>query len=220
MILGSQEITIKKQTLSLLPQKALYWKEQNILVVSDIHFGKSGHFRKHGIAVPDTVNTTNIQKLEELVQHISPKKILFLGDLFHSEINAEVEQFKEWRMAHADIEMILTIGNHDILTRFEFEKMKLVCVNQYELEPFVFMHDESESKNSSRYPITGHIHPAVKLTVGGRQRIYVPCFYFGKSHGMLPAFGVFTGSYLINPAQNDLVYAVVEEKITNVSTLI
>lgn len=220
MIQGSQEITLKEQTLILLPQKALYWREQNILVVSDIHFGKSGHFRKHGIAVPDAVNMTNIQKLEELATHLSPQKILFLGDLFHSELNKEVKQFKNWRRSHADIEMILTIGNHDILTRFEFEKMELICVNQYELEPFVFMHDESDSENSGSYSITGHVHPAVKLPASGRQRIYVPCFYFGNSHGMLPAFGTFTGTYLINPAQNDLVYAVVDDKIVDVSTLI
>lgn len=220
MILGSQEITIKDQTLILLPQKALYWKEQNILVISDVHFGKSGHFRKHGIAVPDTVNKTNIKRLEELVEYILPQKILFLGDLFHSEINAEVELFKSWRKSHSGIEMILTIGNHDILTRFEFEKMGLECVNQYEMEPFVFMHDESGSEIPSHYPVTGHIHPAVKLAAKGRQRVYIPCFFFGESHCMLPAFGTFTGSYRIKPAQNDLVYAVVEKGIVNISSLI
>lgn len=220
MIPGSQEITLKEQTFILLPQKALYWKEQNILVVSDVHFGKSGHFRKHGIAVPDEVNKTNIQKLEELIDLISPQKIFFLGDLFHSEMNAEAKKFKDWRRAHSDIAMILTIGNHDILTRFEFEKMGLECVNQYEIDPFIFMHDESDSISSVYYPITGHLHPAVKVSLKGRQRLYVPCFYFGKTHCMLPAFGIFTGNYRIKPAQNDFVYGVVEKEIVDISSLI
>ncbi|HBQ58240.1 MAG TPA: metallophosphoesterase, partial [Balneolaceae bacterium] len=129
MISGSHQINLKEQTLTLLPDKALYWKEKNILVVSDVHLGKSGHFRKHGIAVPGAVNEVNIQKLEELVELISPVKIVFLGDLFHSEMNEEVDKFKDWRKSHSHIEMILTIGNHDILTRFEFEKMGLECVN-------------------------------------------------------------------------------------------
>ena len=220
MMQGSQQITLKDQSLILLPQKALYWEERKILVVSDVHFGKSGHFRKHGIAVPVDVNKTNIQKLEELVKHFSPQKILFLGDLFHSEMNAEVEQFKRFRKAHSNMEMILTIGNHDILTRFEFEKMRLEYVNQYELEPFVFMHDETDSTNSDYYPVTGHVHPAVKLSAKGRQQMHVPCFYFGKSHCMLPAFGTFTGSFRIEPAQNDFVYGVVEESVIDISALI
>jgi hypothetical protein len=44
--------------------------------------------------------------------------------------------------------------------------------------------------------------------------------YFEESHGKLPAFGTFIGSYRIQPAQNDLVYAVVEEEIVGISTLI
>ena len=220
MISGSHQINLKEQTLTLLPDKALYWKEKNILVVSDVHLGKSGHFRKHGIAVPGAVNEVNIQKLEELVELISPVKIVFLGDLFHSEMNEEVDKFKDWRKSHSHIEMILTIGNHDILTRFEFEKMGLECVNQFEMDPFIFMHDESESTDSEFYPITGHIHPAVKLSTKGRQKMHVPCFYFGQSHGMLPAFGTFTGNFRITPTQNDLVYGVVDKEIIDISTLI
>lgn len=220
MIQGSQQIILKGQSLLLLPQKALYWEEQKILVVSDVHFGKSGHFRKHGIAVPDAVNKTNIQKLEELLSYLTPQKIIFLGDLFHSEMNAQTERFKEFRIAHSNIEMVLTIGNHDILTRFEFERMGLECVNMYEMDPFVFMHDETNSTNSYQYPITGHVHPAVKLSAKGRQRLHVPCFYFGSTHCMLPAFGTFTGNFRINPTENDLVYGVVEESVIDITSLI
>lgn len=83
-----------------------------------------------------------------------------------------------------------------------------------------FMHDESDSADSNHYPITGHIHPAVKLSARGRQRVYVPCFYFGESHCILPAFGTFTGSYCIKPAQNNMVYGIVEKEIVDISTLI
>jgi DNA ligase-associated metallophosphoesterase len=220
MIISYLNITFKKQTLVLFPQKALFWKERDLLVVSDVHFGKSGHFRKHGIAIPESVNKSNIQRLEGLLKKTKPSSILFLGDLFHSEMNAETETFKQWRKSHSDIEMILTIGNHDILTRFEFEKMGLECTNQYELEPFIFMHDESEATESSYYPITGHIHPAIKLSAKGRQNVYVPCFYFGLNHCMLPAFGTFTGNYRIKPTQNDLVYGVVDDNVMDLSSLI
>ncbi|MCP9292362.1 ligase-associated DNA damage response endonuclease PdeM [Gracilimonas sediminicola] len=214
---NAQQFKLKNQTLKLLPQKALFWKDQKMLVVSDVHLGKSGHFRKHGIAVPNSVNESNITRLNELVEKTQPEKILFLGDLFHSESNNEIEQFKEWRQAHAATEMILTIGNHDLLTGFEYEKMGLNCVNQFHATPFTFLHDESENRGSNSYCISGHIHPAVKLKGKGRQQLYVPCFYFGKQAALLPAFGSFTGSYRINPAQNESVFAIVEQEIIQIS---
>jgi DNA ligase-associated metallophosphoesterase len=189
-----------------------------MLIISDVHFGKSGHFRKHGIAVPNSVNDSNISRLDDLVKTIEPEKVLFLGDLFHSETNDEVDQFKEWRQTFASTEMILTIGNHDLLTSFEYEKMGLNCVNKFEAGPFIFMHDESDKQASEYYPISGHIHPAIKLQGKGRQRLYMPCFYFGTNSALLPAFGSFTGSYRIKPAQNESVYAIVEEEVIQLAT--
>ena len=210
---NAQTFQLKEQTLELYPHKALLWREQKILVVSDVHFGKSGHFRKHGIAVPNTVNSSNFTRLEELLEITNPQKILFLGDLFHSESNKEVEEFKQWRQRHASTEMILTIGNHDLLTGFEYEKMGLHCVNQFEVFPFVFLHDESDIQDSDSYSISGHIHPAVKFKGKGRQQLYLPCFYFGSNSALLPAFGSFTGTHRIKATQNESVFAVVEQKV-------
>ncbi len=39
------------QDLILLPQKAIYWKQQKALIAADVDLGKVGHFRKAGIAV-------------------------------------------------------------------------------------------------------------------------------------------------------------------------
>ena len=213
----SQTFSLRNQTLKLLPEKAMLWKEKKVLVVSDVHFGKSGHFRKHGIAVPNTVNKSNISRLDELMSETKPEKVVFLGDLFHSESNKEIEEFKEWRQTHASTEMILTIGNHDLLTGFEYKKMGLNCVNQFIIPPFTFLHDESKHTDSRYYSISGHIHPAIKLKGKGRQRLYMPCFYFGENAALLPAFGSFTGSYRISPAQNESVFAIVEQEVIQIS---
>ena len=217
---NSKEFTIQDQKLYLLPQKAVLWKDKRVLIISDLHLGKSGHFRKHGIAVPENVNQSNIERLDDLMMKYHPEKLVFLGDLFHSKRNNEVEQFEDWRKSHASTEMILTIGNHDLLTQFEFEKMGLTCVNQYQAGPFLFLHDDALNDDSSFYSISGHIHPAVKLKAKGRQNIYTPCFYFGKGRALLPAFGAFTGNYRIKPAQNDSVFAVVEQKVIDISSII
>lgn len=217
---GSLEISIMDQDLVLLPEKALYWQDHKTLIVSDLHLGKSGHFRKHGIAVPESVNTSNIQKLNKLLKQLKPSKIIFLGDLFHSRYNAEFQAFKNWRRSHTEIEMILTLGNHDIISRHEFEKIGLECVNTYQTGPFTFMHDEQDAADQKIFSVSGHIHPAVKLKTKGRQSLITPCYFVGESKILLPAFGTFTGTFLVKPTQNDMVYAIVDHEVINISTLI
>lgn len=203
------------QTLTLLPEKALFWVEQNMLIVSDVHAGKSGHFRKNGIAVPEAVNQMNLNRLDKLIQQTETDRILYLGDLFHSETNEEVSDFIRWRVHHSDIEMILTLGNHDVLQEHDYEGMQVKCVDSWTIGPFIFLHDpEDRDKHpSSLYPIAGHIHPSVRLTGKGRQKIQVPCFYFGQEYGLLPAFGTFTGNYPIKIARNEHIFALIEDQI-------
>ncbi|MFP8487673.1 ligase-associated DNA damage response endonuclease PdeM [Gracilimonas sp. Q87] len=217
---GSLKITVMEHNWMLLPEKALFWRDQNTLVVSDLHLGKSGHFRKHGIAIPQSVNTSNIQKLNKLIRQLKPARIIFLGDLFHSQYNAEFEDFKDWRKANAEIEMILTLGNHDIISQHEFEKTGLECVNTYKVGPFTFMHDEQDAADKGSFSVSGHIHPAVKLKTKGRQSIYTPCYFVGESKILLPAFGTFTGTFLVKPSQNEMIYAIVDQEVINISTII
>lgn len=46
IIAESARINIKDQNLLLLPEKALFWEEEKGLIISDVHLGKAGHFRK------------------------------------------------------------------------------------------------------------------------------------------------------------------------------
>lgn len=206
------------QELILTPEKALFWAENNTLVLSDVHLGKSGHFRKAGIAVPTNVNENNLERLNTLIAHFSPNRILFLGDLFHSDKNSEWESFRKWRNRNLHIEMHLTIGNHDFHSVKEYESIGLICSHCIEFIPFLFLHDFSEiNEINDSYPISGHVHPSVKLIGKGRQSIRVPCFYFGNEYALLPAFGSFTGTYTIKPKTEELVFGVVNDQIIDIS---
>ncbi len=78
-------------------QKCLYWEEEKALILSDLHLGKSGHFRKNGIAVPQHVFKEDMQRLFSLIQFYSPQKVIIAGDLFHSRSNKEHDFFVRWR---------------------------------------------------------------------------------------------------------------------------
>ena len=58
---------IHRQNLWLSPQRSIFWEEEKALIVSDLHFGKTGHFRKSGIAVPQSVYEEDLQRLVDLL---------------------------------------------------------------------------------------------------------------------------------------------------------
>ncbi|MFV1885428.1 MAG: ligase-associated DNA damage response endonuclease PdeM [Balneola sp.] len=211
-------INFMGQNLILSLEKAIYWKEREALILSDLHLGKAGHFRKSGIAIPKTVDDVNLYRLDALVKKFAPKIILFLGDLFHSHKNTEWKTFVEWRQKHQQIEMHLAIGNHDFYSPHEYHEIGLTTSSLIEAPPFLLLHDEMEAGiEIDAYPISGHIHPSVRLVGKGRQVKKIPCFYFGKSGALLPAFGNFTGTHTIKPEANELVFGIVEDQITMIS---
>ena len=58
----------------------MYWERENTLILSDIHIGKTAHFRKHGIPMPDDVLQNDLKRLKQLIQHFKAKTLLVVGD--------------------------------------------------------------------------------------------------------------------------------------------
>src|SRR5688572_22324319 len=109
------EIEIRGNTFTLLPQKAILWKNKSTLLISDMHLGKVTHFRNSGIAIPTKALINNFHRLDELIQSHNIGRIILLGDLFHSVYNQEWKQFVNWRNRNSQLEIIMVLGNHDIL---------------------------------------------------------------------------------------------------------
>ena len=55
---------------------------------------------------------------------------------------------------------------------------------------------------SSTFNICGHIHPAFKIRGKARQSIKLPCYYLTLNQLILPSFGQFTGSHIIDLKSN------------------
>jgi len=215
---GTANITIRNQQLALLPQKALFWIEKKYLILSDLHLGKTGHFRKSGIAAPGKANLKNIERLSSLVNDIQPKKILFLGDLFHSSANREWFQFEEWRKTFPELSILLVTGNHDQLHSSFYQSADIEVIDRLELENFLFVHDASGlQKSSDTTIISGHIHPGVKLKGKGKQKLRLPCYSISDHQIILPAFGEFTGLHIIQPDENRKIFLIVENSVIDLN---
>ncbi len=207
-----QSLQILGQSFQLLPEKAIFWEQQKTLLIADTHFGKIMHFRKAGIAVPDAPAFQNLKRLERLLRAQVPETVIFLGDLFHSELNTEWLAFKEIIKKFPEVNFELVTGNHDILHELSYANGRFTVYDQpLESGPFVFSHEPME--HPTLYNLCGHIHPGVRMVGSGRQSLRLPCFYFGEKGGILPAFGEFTGLYLLQPKKKDSVFVIVENRV-------
>ena len=207
------DIEILDEQFVLYPQKAILWKAQRSLLVSDLHLGKINHFRKAGIPVPSKANDHNLEVLIDLVRLSKPERVLCLGDLFHSHYNAEWEVFGEVVRHFSDISFELVQGNHDIMGRYQYSRKGIHVHDSLTIGKFLLTHHPLESVPQGMYNIAGHIHPGVALRGRGRQAMTLPCFFFGERQALLPAFGKFTGLARIAPKKQDKVYIVAEDQV-------
>ncbi|MGN6395566.1 MAG: ligase-associated DNA damage response endonuclease PdeM [Mucilaginibacter sp.] len=220
MIMGSgKSFNLLNQDLLLLPQRAVYWKQENALIAADVHLGKVGHFRKAGIAVPRDMEQNELAVLSDLIFEHKPEKLILLGDFFHSDMNADWGWFILWRSQFPKLEIILIRGNHDIIDDSHYLQLNIRLHEQLLIGPFLMLHHpltDSKLKDTEGYVFCGHIHPGVRLIGRGRQSITLPCFAFGQKQVVLPSFGKFTGKVAIRSSKSDKIFAIAKDKVLTI----
>ncbi|MBX2945698.1 MAG: ligase-associated DNA damage response endonuclease PdeM [Cyclobacteriaceae bacterium] len=211
------DITIFNETFELLPQRAVWWKKHNMILLADMHLGKVNHFRKAGIPVPVKANEKNWEVLIDLVQTLKPQRVVCIGDLFHSHYNYDWELVGEFTRAFHHVSFELVTGNHDVLTHQQYNRCNIVLHGEgLRVDRFLFSHFPLAEPLPGVYVISGHIHPGVQLLGRGKQRIMLPCYYFGEHQGYLPAFGMFTGLSRIQPKMEDRIFAIADNTVIKI----
>jgi DNA ligase-associated metallophosphoesterase len=214
-----QEVDIAGERLLLHPQKVLVWPREKTILIADIHFGKAAAFRAQGIPLPPGSTSNALARLDALIAETGALRIVFLGDFLHNR-DARAAQtfarFAEWRGAHASLDITLVRGNHDARAGDPPPAWQIHCVDEGEvLGPFVLAHYPEPDPRG--YVLAGHIHPAVRLHGRANDSLRLPCFWFGKDVGVLPSFGEFTGSYVVQPKVEDQVFVVAEGRVLAVN---
>jgi DNA ligase-associated metallophosphoesterase len=210
--------TINKNDFLLNSNRTIFWEQEKILILSDLHLGKTGHFRKSGIAVPAAVMKEDMQRFIAAIQFFKPLQVVIVGDLFHSVANKEHELFLKWRNDLPHIPILLVKGNHDIVPDAWYKKAGIETIDMiWRKNNFLFVHEiedaREENVSEHDYFFSGHIHPAISIKGLGKQSLRFPCFYFTDNYAVLPAFGKFTGTYLLEPAKKDTTFVIVEDSV-------
>ena len=210
-------VEIHHEALELSPTGALYWPAKKALFIADAHIGKVMHFRKNGIALPTEVRFSFYEKIAQLLTQFEVATLYFLGDLFHSDHNSEWADFCKWTNQQP-FKKVLIEGNHDILPKTRFEQAGLEVYTTLDLAPFYLSHHPIEA-TAPKINLCGHLHPGVRLKGLGGQYLKAPCFYKKPHQLILPAFGGFTGMYLIKPTAEDQVYVLGESAVIAVNKM-
>lgn len=210
---------IRNNTFWVSPERCLLWEEENTLIVADLHLGKSGHFRKSGIGIPQSIYKADLQRLMAQLYLYKVDRLIIAGDLTHSTANKELDLFLKWRKDFSLLHIDLVKGNHDILADSWYEEAAIkVSTWKMKTGPFIFLHDLKAEKDLTEeerglYRFTGHLHPAINVKGKGKQSLKFPCFYFTKEYCILPAFSRFTAGFKVNPKKDETVFAIVEDGI-------
>lgn len=205
-------INLQGEELILLPGKALYWPKEKTLIAADLHWGKTAHFRKNGIAIPINAQHADESRLSTLVTHHAAERLIIAGDMFHSRENNQVTIFSHWRLAHNELTIDLVLGNHDKLAKDIYTGNNMTVHEEVlDVGPFLISHDILE--DADKFYIHGHIHPRFAASGKGRGSIRLACFCMNKQRMILPSFGSFTGGSNVSEKEFDHIYLIAEDEV-------
>lgn len=214
----AKKITLNTIELFLMPQKCVFIPQYQLLVISDWHLGKLSHFRKEGLFIPQNKVQLELEQLGELLQELPVRKVVFLGDLFHSDFNHDWDAFISYISTFPHVEFVLTKGNHDILPDFIWKQNTIIKQQEYVLlaEGLLLSHEPLPDLPAYMYNMVGHIHPGCVMETKGRQRFRLPCYYLRDSVLTLPAFGKYTGLHIVSKDDNAQIFAIVNDVVLEI----
>ncbi len=223
------------ESLTLLPERVVWWPARGTVIVADLHLGKPAAFRAGGVPVPESVTDFDLDRLSGVLERRGAERLVVLGDLFHAPTGLTPETLDRvalWRERHADLRVVLVRGNHDrgwpaaprrgpvaerrptqagpVVERRPTLGIEVLDPPLVE-PPFAFAH-EPEARDGL-HAMAGHLHPCVRLVGPAGSTLRAPCFWFSSRTCVLPAFGTFTGCARVRPAPGDRVFLVGPDRV-------
>jgi DNA ligase-associated metallophosphoesterase len=199
---SSLEIVFAGQRLVLDAELALYWPDQQALIVSDLHLEKATFLTQFGspLAPYDTLDT--LSRLEKLVARYRPKTLILLGDSFHDRRaweRLESSARAHWQTICGSVETChLVEGNHDVDLNHD---LSTPFIDEVAIAGIIFRHEPGDGPLAQ---VIGHFHPKLRTSLRGH-RLTGKCFAVNDKMLIMPAFGTFTGGLNISdPVFSDL----------------
>ncbi|HVJ40976.1 MAG TPA: ligase-associated DNA damage response endonuclease PdeM [Dongiaceae bacterium] len=200
------EVLFGDALLHLDPSGAIYWPEQQLLAVADLHFEKGSSFAAsaHRMLPPhDTTQT--LADLGRAIDLYRPRRVICLGDSFHDRAAAtrlSLGDLAEVQRLAANRDWVWIAGNHDPVLP---DIVGGIAASSITVAGLTFRHDAADDGDPSPGNIVfGHFHPVALVSLAGRL-LRRRCFLLGSQRLLMPAFGAYAGGLnILHPAICDL----------------
>jgi uncharacterized protein len=172
------------------PAGALYWPDEALLAVADLHLEKGSSFAARGVLLPPYDTAATLAQLVRLIARYAPRVVVALGDSFHDGGGPAriVEGDRAaLRALQRGRDWVWIAGNHDPEPADgiggSFAQMLAVG-------PIVFRHMPQAGESAGE--IAGHLHPLARVARRGRTTSR-RCFAGDGRRLVMPALGAYTG---------------------------
>jgi len=187
---ADHEISVAGVALLADPAGALFWPDESLLVVADLHLEKGSAFAARGVLLPPYDTATTLAALASLIARYAPRLVVALGDSFHDGGGPV-------RMSGADRAALIALqrgrdwlwiaGNHDpdLPGRIGGDFAETLA-----LGPLTFRHEPMPDRGMGE--VAGHLHPLARVARRGRA-VSRRCFASDGRRVVMPAFGAYAG---------------------------
>jgi len=186
--MNTHAFTFHGADLHAFPSGAIYWPDEAVLVVSDLHLGKAARLAATGgAALPPYETRDTLARLDDVLTVTRARTVICLGDSFDApglDTCLPGEDLDTLTRMKAGRRWIWIEGNHDPgpLTLGGEHHADL------QLGPLTFRHIATSGPGE----VSGHYHPKARINARGRG-FSIPCFLCDPERLILPAFGTYTG---------------------------
>jgi uncharacterized protein len=172
------------------PMGALYWPEERLLVVADLHLEKGSAYAVRRIFLPPYDTAATLAALGQLVARYAPRAVLALGDSFH-DVNGGERLTTRDRTTLARLQSgrdwIWIAGNHDPVLPLDLGGARY---GEIAIGKISFRHQPHPGNREAE--IAGHFHPVARVA-GFAGSVRRRCFVSDGARCVLPAFGAYAG---------------------------
>jgi uncharacterized protein len=183
-------LTIGSVTLVADPAGVIYWPDERLLAVADLHLEKGSAFAARGVLLPPYDTATTLARLARLIERYAPGLVIALGDSFHdgggpsrlSDIGrgalTALQRRRDW---------VWIAGNHD---PDPAENIGGRFADVVALGALTFRHEPAAKQSDGE--VAGHLHPLARVARRGRA-VSRRCFASDGRRLVMPAFGAYAG---------------------------
>ncbi|MEZ5871632.1 MAG: ligase-associated DNA damage response endonuclease PdeM [Nitratireductor sp.] len=187
---GTGKVAIAGEQMLADHAGCLYWPQEKLLVVSDLHLEKGSSLARRGLMIPPYDTAKTLELLALCIARWQPEVVVSLGDSFHDERADDrlPDVYREMLAAcMGGRHWIWISGNHD---PHPPEGLGGTAADVLAVGAITFRHEPL--RNAGAGEISGHLHPQARIVRRGKS-VRRRCFASDGSRLIMPAFGAFTG---------------------------